>query len=121
MTTDRGGRRPYLPVAPAILLAVLATLLLAGSATPRTFGHSLPAVHVSTAGAGHGGIALWVPRGQQPDRVGWNDLPAAVLATGFVLAAAATGLAQRRTGRAVAVVSLVPSSPRAPPARISTS
>jgi hypothetical protein len=121
MTTDGMRRRPYPPVAPAVLLAVLATLLLVGSGAPRTFGHSLPSVHVSTGSAGHGGVAVWMPHSQQPDRAGWNDLPAAVLAAGVVFAAGATGLVRRLGARSTAVVTLAPSSPRAPPARVSTS
>jgi hypothetical protein len=124
MTTDRmlgRSRRPYPPVAPAVLLAVLATLLLVGAGAPRSFGHSLPSVHVSTAGAGHAGVALWSPHAQQPDRAGWNDLPAAVLAAGVLVAAGGTVLARRRGSRAAVVPAFASSSPRAPPARVSTS
>lgn len=121
MTTDGKRRRPYPPVAPAVLLAVLATLLLVGSGAPRSFGHSLPSVHVSNGGVTHGGVALWLPHSQQPDRAGWNDLPAAVLATGVIFAAGATGLVRRHGARSATVVTFVPSSPRAPPARVSTS
>src|SRR4051794_39791383 len=121
MTTDRSRRRRCPPVAPAVLLAVLATLLLVGSGAPRSWGHSLPSVHVSAAGAGHGGIALWLPRGQQPDRAGWHALPAVVLAAGSSVAAGGTVLARRRGSLAAVIPVLAPSSPRAPPARVSTS
>jgi hypothetical protein len=120
MTTDRRRGRAYPPVAPAVLLAVLATLLLVGSGAPRSLGHPMPAMHVSTSGAGHG-LTVWLPHGQQPDRAGWNDLPAAVLAAGCITAAGAAVLARRRTAGSAAFFVLAPSSSRAPPARVSTS
>jgi hypothetical protein len=119
MTTDRGRRRPR-PVAPVVLLVVLATLMLAGWTAHDAPGNPIPAVHVTAPGHGHGGISLWLPRAPQPDRAGWNDFPAAVLAAGLVLTAGITTIVRLRRPAVAGISALVPSSPRAPPARVST-
>jgi hypothetical protein len=120
MTTDRSRRRPR-PVTPIVLLAVLATLMLAGWTAHTAPGNPIPAVHVTASGQGQGGISLWLPRAPQPDRAGWNDFPAAVLAAGLLLTAGITTIVRRRRPVVAGNSAVAPSSPRAPPARVSTS